>query len=382
MKTRLLIFFTLIFALGCKEEILLDSVQNKKALVVDGFITNEPGPYRIRLTYTSNANQPEILPVTGCEVIIDDNTGNTEILIEKEPGNYYTSESGIIGIIGNQYKLSIKTPEGKEYTSEFQEMKAAVGIDSIYAKTEFIPNIDFPYGIPGYMFYLDTKPTNEQQNYFLWGMTETYKYDIDYELGYIIDKYGDQITNTLAFDTIETCWKTESVKYISTGTTANLTNNQLFNKQLYFVSTETKKLTKRYSVLVKQYTIDKQAFQYWDEVRKQITNENILTTSQPYNVNSNIFNTSDNEEKILGYFTVASVVEKRIFVDQLREPFYFNKTVVITDQRTISDYKRVHKPPYYYVKIENESYGLLADPACLDCRNEGGTLNKPDFWID
>jgi len=382
MKIKLLILFTLIITLSCKEEFLLDSVQNEKILIVDGFISNEPGPYRIKLTYTSNVSQPETLPVKGCEVMITDNTGYSESLTEKEPGNYYTSASGIIGVVGNQYKITIKTSDGKEYESEFQEMKNPVEIDSIYTKTEFIPNLDNPYGIPGYMFYLDTKPADEQQKYFLWSMTETYKYDIDYELAYILDKYGDQITNTLAYDTIETCWKTESVKYISTGTTANLTNNQLTGKQLYFVSTETKKLTKRYSVLVKQYAIDKEAFQYWDEVRKQISNENILTTTQPYNVNSNVFNIADYDEKVWGYFTVASVSEKRIFVDQLKEPFYFNKTVVITDQRAISEYRRVHKPPYFYVKIENDAYGLLAEPACLDCRNEGGTLIKPDFWID
>jgi hypothetical protein len=37
-------------------------------------------------------------------------------------------------------------------------------------------------------------------------------------------------------------------------------------------------------------------------------------------------------------------------------------------------------PPFYYVQTD-EGEGIVNNN-CIDCRNEGGTNVKPDFWIE
>ena len=55
-------------------------------LVVEGMITNEPGPYTLQLSMSTSVDHPVYQPLAGYEVIINDNFGNTELLKEVEPG--------------------------------------------------------------------------------------------------------------------------------------------------------------------------------------------------------------------------------------------------------------------------------------------------------
>ena len=95
-----------------------------------------------------------------------------------------------------------------------------------------------------------------------------------------------------------------------------------------------------------------------------------------------MININEPSETILGYFTVASVSQKRIFVDKIPADFYYPTCLVLTDSRAISDFKRNHGPPYFWVDAGENFPGLLTWNGCVDCRNDGGELDKPDFWIE
>ncbi|MCD4731084.1 MAG: DUF4249 domain-containing protein, partial [Bacteroidales bacterium] len=102
-------------------------------LVVEGMITNDPGPYTLKLSLSTSVDHPVYLPLPGYEAIINDNSGNTEILTEVEPGIYKTAVDGIQGVPGRKYQLTIQSPDGKTYQSDFDELKEPVEIDSVYA---------------------------------------------------------------------------------------------------------------------------------------------------------------------------------------------------------------------------------------------------------
>ncbi len=383
MSTKNILIF-IIFALSlqaCREEFFLDSINHENLLVVEGFVTNEPGPYTIKLSQSAQTNKPQFIPFSNCIVSLHDNAGFSEVLEETKPGQYTTSEEGFQGVIGNEYRLSVITEEGEEYETGFQELKELIEIDSIYAKLNYMINIEYPFGLPGYEFYVDTKIAPKKENYFLWNMTETYEYDIDYKLAYVETRFGDYIYSNPRYDTLQTCWNTEKVRFFYTGKTANLSLAKITNKPLHFVGTESKRLTKRYTVLINQYTINQKAFSYWENIENQISNENFLSTNQPYNIVGNLKNINDPEELVLGYFTVASISKKRIFVDKPKVTFYNSSRYILTNPIAISDYKRSHPAPYFWVAVEEGTYGLTYKE-CVDCRNEGGVLNKPDFWID
>ncbi len=108
MKTlrNICIAFALILGVGCTEPIELDLNDSEgQRLVVEGWITNQPGPKQIRLTLTSDyfANQPAPL-ATGANVTISD--GESEVILEEtEDGLYEISDYA--GSPGKTYLLSI-----------------------------------------------------------------------------------------------------------------------------------------------------------------------------------------------------------------------------------------------------------------------------------
>lgn len=154
--------------------------QYQDLLVVDGKITNAPGPYTIRLSKSTSVDHPEYTPLAGYETIISDNLGNSEMLSEIEPGVYQTAIDGIQGIIGRDYSVTIQSPDGKTYLSDFERLNDPVGIDSVFFELEYDEVDYFPYDMTGYQFYLNTQPAPDNVTYFLWQLEQTYEYHADF----------------------------------------------------------------------------------------------------------------------------------------------------------------------------------------------------------
>ncbi len=378
MTNRHVIIILLFFIFSCETEISLDSINNEQVLVVDGSITNMPGIYTVKLSLSSNINEPLMIPYENCKIIIFNNTDFSEILTETAPGIYNTSETGIQGEIGKQYKITIETPEGKKYETEFQTMLEPIGIDTVYAEIIYKETLDYPAGLPGYKFYVDTETAPNLENYYMWNMSETYEYTGDYTLDAIYDGNTilinglDTITK---YDDLFRCWKTQNIKNIFTGKTSNLSVPKISNKPLHFVSTKTRQLSIKYSLLLTQNTINKKAYKYWKEIENQISDDNILFATQPYNVIGNVLNKKNPEELVYGYFTVSSVSKKRIFLERPAVPFHYSTCFVQTD----NIFSFPPAPAPYYLTIINGEYGKLSE-SCFDCTTKGGIPERPNFW--
>ena len=93
MKFKILHIILLVFviSIGCKDEFLLETKDYKSYLVIDGMITNEPGPYSIKLTKSSPVSEYGEIPYEGCTITLFEKEGQSEILKEISPGNYQTS---------------------------------------------------------------------------------------------------------------------------------------------------------------------------------------------------------------------------------------------------------------------------------------------------
>jgi len=381
-KSHFSLLLLLILIIGCKDEILLTNQNYSSVLVVDGLISDEKGPYTVKLSFTSPVNDNSIIPVTECLVTISDNKGHSETLTEAEPGYYTTSVSGIQGTIGNSYKLTIETSDRNKYESEFQEMKEFVEIDTITAEFTRKEHLDYPFGLPGYQFYVNTKITSNHNIYFLWIIEETFQYTADYKLDAIWDGTNiliDGADTISGYENLYRCWKTQTASNIFTGKTSNLVIPQIKDKPLLFVGTDSKRLQERYSLLLKQYSVSFDAYLYWNSLEEILEQENILTTTQPYNLIGNIKNITNPDKTVFGYFTVGSVSKKRIFVNKpVDAAFYFDLCYLTYD------YSEIFKPakaPVFLILLENGLWAEVKEP-CVNCTSNGGSNEKPDFWVD
>jgi hypothetical protein len=355
-----------------------------KLLVVQGRITTDPGPYTVKLSHSTTLLYPKYFPLSDFEVIIQDNLGNSETLTETEEGVYRTDTSGIQGVAGRYYKITLNDPEGKSYTSDFELLQQPIHIDTLYANLEYGNNVNHSFDVLGYQFYIGTETASNDTNYLRWQMEETYMFTADFKIYFY---YDGQLHDFPEPDSLETCWKTEPVWEIFTGTTVGLNQPAISDFPLHYVSFATREFSIRYSLLIHQLTLTEKAYQYWKEIEDQNTAGTSLYTSVPYQIKSNVYNIADEQEPVLGYFEVAGIHTKRIFMDRPPPPIQMYYPIC---QLTEADYKeygfmfRTNDWRNYpkYVVVDKNYIRAVPPKSCCDCRANDGTLNKPDFWID
>lgn len=117
-----------LFASSCQQVIEIELNDQDAAIVIEGNISDQPGPYTVMISKTVNFSDPNVFPgVSGAFVVIYDNVGNIDTLTETTAGNYVTSS--IQGVPGRTYTLAV-TSEGKTYTAH-STMPQAISLDSL-----------------------------------------------------------------------------------------------------------------------------------------------------------------------------------------------------------------------------------------------------------
>jgi len=143
---------------SCTEKINLKLNNSEPKVVIEGNISDEPGPYFVGVTKSRLYSDSNILVVVpSALVIISDDAGNADTLTETAFAGLYQTNF-IQGTIGRTYKLSV-TAEGTTYVS-ICKMQAPVDIDSIVlsAETQFNGDLDNeadievrdPFGVVNY----------------------------------------------------------------------------------------------------------------------------------------------------------------------------------------------------------------------------------------
>jgi hypothetical protein len=371
MKTNkvFILILILLTVASCEEEIDLVSDKFEESMVVEGMITNKPGPYTVRISKTAPVDKPEYNPYSGCIVIIRDNSGNSENLTEVSPGVYKTSETGMQGQAGISYSLEIHTPEGKVYATDYQEIKQPVAIDTVYANVEYTEELAGNNPVPGYRFYLSTETANNNDTYFVWMFEETYEYTADYQLASTL--YMGQWEYNFDPDTLYRCWRSRMLNNVFTEQTTNLSVPKITDKSLFFIDNKTKRLQIRYSIQARQYVVNRDTYFFWDNIKDRLSGGNFIQLEQPFQVESNVYNVNNNEESVLGYFTVASLSEKRIFIDP-SIPINHDKCFIDTELDYIYQMS-MHEKLYF-------AGNGMVDKYCVDCREKGGKTTEPEFW--
>jgi len=265
----LLLIFSLF--ISCQKVIDLDVFNSAPQLVVEANISNEPGPYFVRLTKTINLNDlTTIPPVLGAEVEIADSTGTHETLTELSQGNYITKF--LEGKPGHKYTLTIR--------SEGQVYKAVSEMPD--------PVTDFTVGIKREANSLSENPQNSGG--------DGYHYRISYEI-----KDPADYTNYYRLVVIHK--------------SAEISSRRVFDDQFHngkliaddFVLNDTIRYTPGDIIEIDLQNIDKNIYNFFRTLREGAGSLSFLSAS-PSNPLSNISNNG------LGYFSACSVVRKFVTI--------------------------------------------------------------------
>jgi len=142
VKLMLFVFsiLTVSFFPGCQKVINVDLNEAAPLIVIEGLITDMPGPYIVKISKSgSYFNQPVLPTISDAEVTITDDLGKVDTLKETSPGIYLTSKTK--GFPGRTYTLKVIS-EDKEYSGS-STMYSHVGIDSLSLKKIQSPHYGF-----------------------------------------------------------------------------------------------------------------------------------------------------------------------------------------------------------------------------------------------
>jgi hypothetical protein len=158
MKSILVLLVTILVFSSCEKVIDLDLTSSSSQLVIEGNITDQAGPYYVKLTKSVPFDESSNYPVVeDALVVISDNAGVTDTLTYTADGIYQTNI--LQGVPGRTYTLEVVT-EGKSYAAE-SLMAPYVAFDSIRVSA-----FEFAGTIQNVIVPVYKDPVNVGNNYF------------------------------------------------------------------------------------------------------------------------------------------------------------------------------------------------------------------------
>jgi hypothetical protein len=343
-------------------------------LVIDGFVNTSTGTVDVTLSralvlWKVATPEPEI----GAQVILEESGGNSYTLAELPQGKYTLASPAIVA--EQEYRLYIRTQSGKEYRSQYITPQQSPAI----ADVDWVPTED------GIMITVDTRDATHQTQYYRWDFVETWAYKSAYPSDYKLDG-GVPVLRT-AEERIYQCYRSIPSVKINTATTTRFSEDRIDDYELTFIKAGSQKVSEIYSILVNQYALSKNAYEYWEQLKSTTETLGSLFDPQPSRVSGNIRNINDPAEPVIGYFDGGSSVQKRIFIRFRDLPEHLKITIPQESCELLSiDVALVSTLPGFYeltlpivsgISVVGYNYSTVA---CVDCRYMGGTTTKPDYW--
>ncbi len=321
--------FLFIMSAACVDRLDLDVGDVKEyAIVVEGYISDEPGPYEVRVSTTydvdSTVVKKTVPPVK--RIVMSDNFGNSEVLTG-DTGLYRTSVGGIQGVIGRAYTLRIELADGRIYETIPDTMRPPGEIEKIdHEIVSFKDAVGKPFH--GFDIYFDANAGESKEQLFMWKIEMTYRVStqpwdnlklcgpgnakcldpLDCS-GYIV------ILNQLVYlkpCTCCDCWVTLDPEAPLVSDYETMQKGAVARVKAGRLPITWESMNYGTHVTIEQYSLSPQAYNFWKLVRAQTDALNSLF--QPVNgkVTGNWTQVSGDEGPIMGLFYASAINRKSV----------------------------------------------------------------------
>lgn len=362
-------------ASSCVTQFVPEISGDEYAIVIEGQVTDRNEVYEVRISWSQPLNPTGPQPsISNYDVTVADDAGNEFPFIHAGGGLYLSDSLHFNSVTGRKYRLLVEG-NGHTYESDYMELIPVPEIDSLDAEFEY-NEFYYPGQLtPGYQVNVNAYDPTGECRFFRWDFTETWEFRIPWRYHTIINRI---------------CWKSANSTDINIKSTSVLAESRITNQPVTFITGETDRLTARYSILVRQYSLNEEEFIYWENIRKVAFDAGGLYDVVPSSIPSNIQCTDDPAIKVLGFFSVSGVAEQRLFIENfdLRFPNFYescpfdtilvnqwnpdiHKDIYILTEWTPDPPTNVVPPLIYYV--------LSRKRECVDC-SLNGTTTMPEYW--
>ena len=378
----------MIIAYDCKKPYAPKAVaSDANYLIVEGMINTGHDSTVLTLSRSIKISaKKDSMPELGAQVTVEDADNKIYPLTEMGAGRYGAADLGLDST--QQYRVRIKTTNGKVYVSDLVQPKSTPPIDSVGFN---MVNNGIKTGI---QVYVNTHDPKNDTYYYRWDYKETWQFHSEYYSTFISD--GNSIIYRTPDQNVHFCFDNHISTDVTIGSSAKLQRDLIYQQPVIFIESTSEKIEARYSILVKQFALTKDAFNYWQNLKKNTEELGSIFDAQPTQLTGNIHCISDQPEPVIGYISAGSVKQKRIYIDRSQlpdswqpnypyacriDPYLFCAPPYCTNQvaRDLIPQPNTLIPVYAL-----EDHGIVigytgSSIECIDCTIRG-TKQQPAFW--
>jgi len=377
---KLIIFACCIINFACKDAFRPEIDRNyKDLLVVDGFI-DIGNITTIKVSRSIDlSDSRRSAPENNATVSVLDEDGVELKGTTNELGECLLPTQNLS--LAKKYKLKIVLANTKSYETGFLTSKVTPEIDDLRFSTT----------AKGFNILLNTHDPSNTTKYYTWDYEETWEVRVPF-----ISTHEFRNSQVVLRDpniNIQHCWANSSSSTILLGSTARLSQDKITDAPMTFVAGNSIKVDYLYSILVKQYGLSKEAYEYLENLKKNTEQIGGIFDAQPSELRGNISCISDPKEQVIGWISAGRMVQKRLFISYKDKPAAGENWVyiqpcesVVVPKDSLINYIRASKV------IVNEQTWVapgtlepifyrytMSTQECIDCRLKGSNI-KPSFW--
>jgi hypothetical protein len=329
VKKIFIAIFSFFLLQSCVIEIE-DFVQPKfeTFIAFEGGLTNQSKILQVRIYRTSpaiNGSKSNIPQRKANPYIIDDKGFKIELFQTKELG-LYESKLPFMGIVGNKYKVVFNDDAGNSYESDFEEILKPTPIEKVYYEATLQEKYPIENALRGgFEVYFDFKDDEKNADYYKIDWIRYKKLVICLNcFGEYSNDFNQCFTNPQSQTVTqalcsEDCWEMEfgkdfnlfsdelingnKVKKVPVRRVPYLIESPLFSEGNYYIEVNLKKISR---TLYNSYRLQREQTQnvgtLFDVPTLTQFNQNIKCINKP-------------ENKVIGFFEVASISKNYSIID-------------------------------------------------------------------
>ncbi len=326
----ILVLLILVLLFGsCQEPYYNDDLDSSEQIpCVDARITTFYDAHFVKLYYARSYNEETYEDISGANVRVNDDQGNTYSFTELYAGYYQIERGELMGQPGVSYTLIIDLPDGTVIKSYPQVMPDTIGIEKlaypIITQEDITEDEDGEYyteTTEGYSYQITTRQPDDRKAY--------YRLKSDF---YVHSTYNETGTSEVQVKTTGG----DSVNIYTVNTTNTYQCYQYFtDDELPMIgvlnpgiplseeerTTQTQFLVKDYTyytddefvewvVMADVYCITEAAYQYYEALSEQLSAPDRIFDPIASQLSGNMYCSSDTNQTVLGLFDVAAKTRK------------------------------------------------------------------------
>jgi len=339
-------------------------------LVVEGIITS--GTTQIILTksfdiqtdywWIFGGKNEELIYVDSALVYIECDDGTQSEEVHSSGKGVYLIETGELNV-NAKYRLVIHVDDEVYHSS--------------YLAPAISPPVELSYRINCAYFQKNEK--NEKDSIVIYTDVFISTQGYEHQPGYYLWSYREdwEIHAPIYFPGYPyICWGKDSSRVFLLSSTDKLVENTIREHKLKYINAQDNKVSLRYRIQVKQNIIHKEAYDYFNNQKKNSEQTGTIFGVIPSELMGNIRCTSNPAIFVIGYVDVSTSTTDELYLDsECYDPPNYNYN---NCEVWIPLPGQVPKDGIVWGYVEYGTGYILE--SCVDCTKRGGTEIKPEDW--